>query len=194
MSIFYLTLVVFIIYSSVFDVSRTFSSVDVLREHELFRQINLNYPGLEPVKEAEMRGDREAAKKLLTYYYQVRKKPPWPVHHKVHQKKPPQKVNTLKADLVLRREFEFLGKKAQLTKMINWDEDIMADPEWKAALNEHYFWIYLGQAYWQTHDEKYAEDFVAQLRSWLELYPRLDWFRSNCGEDGMRCLWRTIQF
>src|SRR6185503_751547 len=58
--------------------------------------------------------------------------------------------------------------------MIHWSELDYLDPEiagdkkitWE--LNRHQHFVKLGQAYWLTNDEKYAQAFVAQLNSWMD--------------------------
>jgi hypothetical protein len=74
-----------------------------------------------------------------------------------------------------------MGKEAVLPKMIDWDANPVGDVEWTCTLNQHYFWLYLGRAYWETYDEKYAEDFVQQLRGWLDAYPTLECLNAKYG-------------
>jgi hypothetical protein len=48
---------------------------------------------------------------------------------------------------------------------------ISGDKKITWELNRHQYFVTLGQAYWLTHDEKYAEAFVAQATSWMNANP-----------------------
>ncbi len=153
---------------------------ELKRENELFTVINLDYPGLEKVKKFETQGNRNKAKEALIDYYRLRQKPTWPVNKEERPKQPEfledEKENYIEeASRVLDREFSYYEKEAKLDKIIDWDANPADDAEWTALLNGHFHWYYLGRAYWETYDEKYAKDFVDQLRSWLTLYPELSW-------------------
>ena len=161
------------------------SMIPAEREDALFKLLNLDYPGLEAVKAAEAGGDRDAARKALVEHYQHRRAPAWPIDPATRPKEPRPKANTAAADKTLRREFSFVGRTATLPKDIDWDANPLHDVEWTVCLNQHGFWSRLGKAYWETHDEKYAADFVQQLRSWLAAYPKLNW-RPN-----RRYVWRS---
>ncbi len=82
----------------------------------------------------------------------------------------------------------------QLGDPINWNanktdpQDPSFTPEWTYSLNRCYHWRTLGEAYWASGDEKYAREWIAQMRSWCAacLYPRY--------ADGNQTLtWRTIE-
>jgi len=155
------------------------------REAELFQLLNLDCPGLEAVRAAEREGDREAVTAALVDYYRQRARPYWPVDRSKRPQAPVANADTRGADRILRRELTFVGRTAKLPKEIDWDCNPVGDVEWTCGLNQHGAWTRLGQAYWVTHDEKYAEDFVLQLRTWLRAYPRLNW-RPN-----RRFVWRS---
>jgi len=60
--------------------------------------------------------------------------------------------------------------------------------EWTYGLNRFRHWRTLGQAYWQTGDERYAKEWIAQMRDWVEdnRYPVI-----GTGNDTLT--WRTIE-
>ena len=60
--------------------------------------------------------------------------------------------------------------------------------EWQYDLNRLSMWQELGRAYWQTGDEKYAREWIAQMRDWIEDNP---WPRLSTGNDTFS--WRTIE-
>jgi Heparinase II/III N-terminus/Heparinase II/III-like protein len=143
------------------------------RQKELFEQLDLNNPGLEAVKEAVVNGHYERAQKNLCRYYGQRTFPIWTIDPKSRPPKPLKKVDTHEADQILNRKFTLMGVTAQLPKNIDWDANPVEDVEWTVDLNQHDAWRLMGEAYWNTYNEKYAKDFVLQLRSWLKAYPQL---------------------
>jgi len=66
------------------------------------------------------------------------------------------------------------GKSAPL---IHWsrlnylDADLLGDKKIVWELNRHQYFATLGQAYWLTNDERYAETFVTQVNSWMDQNP-----------------------
>ncbi|NLF69331.1 MAG: hypothetical protein GX575_09790 [Candidatus Anammoximicrobium sp.] len=60
--------------------------------------------------------------------------------------------------------------------------------EWTYGLNRFGYWRTLGQAYWQTGDEKYAREWIAQMRDWIEDNPYLLF-----GTGNETLTWRTIE-
>jgi hypothetical protein len=95
-----------------------------------------------------------------------------------------------KADQLIKHIYggHFLGED------INWESNNLepTNPaftrEWTYGLNRFRHWRTLGDAYWQTGDEKYAREWIAQMRDWVEdnPYPRFT--------TGNRSLtWRTIE-
>jgi glycosyltransferase involved in cell wall biosynthesis len=61
--------------------------------------------------------------------------------------------------------------------MVHWSRldylnaDIAGDKKIVWELNRHQYFLKLGQAYWLTKDEKYANTFVAHLNSWMDQNP-----------------------
>ena len=66
------------------------------------------------------------------------------------------------------------GKRAPL---VHWsrldylDADLFGDKKIVWELNRHQYFITLGQAYWLTGDERYAEVFVTHITSWMDQNP-----------------------
>jgi hypothetical protein len=77
---------------------------------------------------------------------------------------------------------------------IDWESNkyVPDDPaftkEWTYGLNRFPHWRTLGQAYWQAGDERYAQEWIAQMRDWVEdnRYPII-----GTGNDTLT--WRTIE-
>jgi heparinase II/III-like protein len=63
------------------------------------------------------------------------------------------------------------------TPLIHWsrlnylDADIAGDKKIVWELNRHQYFATLGQAYWLTGDERYAQTFAAHLESWMDRNP-----------------------
>ncbi|MGH9932736.1 MAG: heparinase II/III family protein [Pyrinomonadaceae bacterium] len=98
-----------------------------------------------------------------------------------------------RADRIVAGRFDLLGfKDLSFGNPINWqlepisgksapqlhwsrldylDPDIAGDKKITWELNRHQHFLKLGQAYWLTKDEKYAETFVAHLNSWMDQNP-----------------------
>jgi hypothetical protein len=95
-----------------------------------------------------------------------------------------------RADRVLEHVFNgyFLGERINWESNNNKPGDPAFTDEWTYSLNRFFQWRDLGEAYWQTGDEKYARGWIDQMRAWVEdnPYPRF--------ADGNRTLtWRTIE-
>jgi len=67
-------------------------------------------------------------------------------------------------------------------------EDPAFTREWTYSLNRFGHWRTLGRAYWQTGDERYAREWIAQMRDWVEDNPYLLY-----GTGNSTLTWRTIE-
>ncbi len=66
------------------------------------------------------------------------------------------------------------GKRAPLThwsRLDFLDAEMAGDKKIVWELNRHQYFATLGQAYWLTGDERYAQTFVAHLESWMDQNP-----------------------
>jgi hypothetical protein len=66
------------------------------------------------------------------------------------------------------------GKRAPLVhwSRLNYlDADLFGDKKITWELNRHQYFITLGQAYWLTGDERYAQTFVEHVNSWMDQNP-----------------------
>ncbi len=167
-----------------------------MTEDELFAALDLDRPDLAAVKAAEAAGDRPAAVAALAEYYRTRTigrafTPPG-------QRADPRPANpdTARADRTIDHIMESIGIRHQFGPAIDWRFDKTAEPgytgaqnpEWTWQLNRHADWIALSRAYRDTWDERYAEEFVAQLTEWIQECPRPE----DAG-NGARSPWRTIE-
>jgi len=141
---------------------------------ESFDNINLSYPGLEKVDKlvADQKYD-EAGKELLKYYRNRRN-----VRHldfniddkeKYAGKKLPQDVMEM-ADNALIYKFKPHKSYSYLDygKDINWQYQSVPDELLRTFFQRTNWWQQMGLAYWSTGDEKYAKEWVFQVRDWVK--------------------------
>ncbi|HCU35284.1 MAG TPA: hypothetical protein DGT21_07405 [Armatimonadetes bacterium] len=136
-------------------------------ETEFLQQLDLDRPELVAVKDALGRGDRDAAKAALVAYMRTREQPSLPP---LPTDAPESVIRS--ADGTLSHTFTLVGcPPTTIGEQIRWNEDPHNYDQWAIALNRHYHWLALGRAYSATGDEKYAAEFAAQVRSWVEAMP-----------------------
>ena len=162
--------------------SKTIAATEHLAAHSLgyklaakdFANINLDYPGLEEVKDNVFRKRyEEAAQKLLQYYRQRTS-----VKHirynredkTIYQSKPLSPGDQEMADSALvhtlkpHKAYPYYnyGKKA-----IDWQHQPVQDQLIRTFLHRTNWWEQLGLAYWSSGDEKYAKEWMNQTLSWI---------------------------
>jgi chondroitin AC lyase len=154
--------------------------------------LNLDFPGLEKVKEAVEAKDYLAARTAYVKYLKTRTTPIW--FFDWHDFNSPNSrianYDRTAADKVVSNLLVSCGIPYQFGKTINWsiNPSPLQYEEWTWQLSRHPFWYTLGEAYWATGDEKYAQAFVRQLRSWIIDNPLPD----NAAR-GPFSRWRTIE-
>ncbi len=124
----------------------------------------------------------------LAEYFRSRQKPLFPLSAKVA---PP---DTAAAERALRHDFVSIGIPHSFGAKIDWNYDKTAESgfapnnEWTWQLNRHAEWLALERAYRDTGDEKYAREFVAQMRAWVKDCPM-----PGTAGNVPRSAWRTIE-
>lgn len=131
---------------------------------EFYESLDLKRPELSAVAEAVQRADWKEAARGLASHYRRRKTPPPP---------PLAKSGSVPAaEKIVDHVFSFVGcPPHRLPPEIQWNEDPFDYEQWAISLNRHAHWKTLGAAYAGTKDERYAREFVAQLRSWIDRMP-----------------------
>jgi len=131
---------------------------------EFYEAFDLTLPALAPAAAAAVQGDWAAAEAALAAHFRQRTTPA-----------PPSLATSGSAeaaDRIVAHEFQFVGCPAfNVGPEIKWNEDPFNYEQWAIALNRHSHWLTLGAAYAGTKDEKYAREFVAELRSWIAAMP-----------------------
>ena len=171
---------------------------------EVFDFLNLDYPGLENVKDLHSKGkDAEAASALLEYY-RARKdvKAPEVNVDKITISKDEQKW----ADEALQHTF-FSHKGYQPSfnygKDINWKYWPVKDNELRWQLHRHKWFTPMGKAYRLSGDEKYAKEWVFQYMDWIKKNPLVSMDKNEYEMKGgaeldsirenMRFAWRPLE-
>ena len=98
------------------------------------------------------------------------------------------------AELTL--EHEILGHRfdGDIDWLYNATVHTSRDSEWTWSLVRHGFWIPLARAYQMTGDEKYAREFVAQLKSFSAAWPMQRCFEQKTANmDFPGDAWRSIE-
>lgn len=134
---------------------------------DLLQYLDLERPDLQAVKAALAKGDAPAARAAFVAHMRARTSPALP----------PQPTDApasviKQADDILAHVFNLAGcPPTKLGAEIDWSADPHDYDQWPIALNRHTHWLTLGRAYAATKDEKYAQEFVSELRSWLAALP-----------------------
>ena len=147
-------------------------------EAAFFESLDLTRKELSGVAEAVENRDWKAAKEAWAKHLEERTSPNWLWSHrdrKAIQDFLTENGSTMtdsvkRADKVLRREFNMQGSKRTLPKDIDWGSKSYGY-EWGNVLNRHHYWRYLGLAWWQTGDPRYAEDWVSMMSDWVKDNP-----------------------
>ncbi len=166
----------------------------LLTDEEFFALLREDIEGLAPAREAAAAGDFDAAKRHLLDFCRGREWPTWTFDPRDFDRKRESGYDTARAELVMEHTFRWQGRTATLPADIDWTfnpwerDEPDYTPEWTYDLNRFGFWRTLGRAWWATGDDRYAEEFVAQL---------VDWIRDNpppvLGNPNTAPTWRTIE-
>ena len=166
---------------------------EVKIKKENFDVINLNYPGLEKIKNLYASGNYDDAAKSLLGYYRSRKNikhPDFNVRDETRFRgKDIGKANQLKADNALLHQFQ--PQKGygffDYGKDINWDYWPVKDNEVRWQLHRVTWWQPMGMAYRSTGDEKYAKEWIFQFRDW----EKKNYLGRSAENDGIA--WRPLE-
>jgi len=164
-----------------------------MTDAEFLAALDLTLPALAAVRRAVDRGDPAAAKRAFVQHLKARTQPKWHFdwRAKPAPNKRPAKPNVAQADRYARNELVSVGVWHDFGSDIDWSANPMPNQyrEWTWQLSRHSFWPKLGQAYWDTGDEKYARTFVFQMNDWVKDNPvPLDRAANHTGSR-----WRTIE-
>lgn len=134
---------------------------------DILSHLDLSRPDLQAVKAALEQGDVPAARAAFVAHMRARTTPTLPPQ----PQDAPAGVRK-QADDTLAHVFTLAScPPTELGPEIDWGADPHDYDQWPIALNRHTHWLTLGRAYAATKEEKYAQEFVSQLRSWVAALP-----------------------
>jgi hypothetical protein len=144
-----------------------------LTDGELLSALDLSAPGLAAAKGL----DSAAAQKAVAAYFRARTSVPWEFDpHKIRRDTP---YDHAVADAAVRGQIVNAKTGTAPIAEINWQfnkarirqTDGDNDSLLRLLVDRMPFWSALGDAYWATGDEKYAQAWVQQLRKWVSQQP-----------------------
>jgi hypothetical protein len=129
-------------------------------DDEIFQYLNLDYPGLQNVKEAYQKQDIKNARVALFTYFQNRTNRKFEWDKFDHDKD--------KADRNAKNIFDIKSLSYDFGSEIDWTV-IQKDKEWQYTLNRmKWFCNYVG-IYKKTGGEKYVQAWMEQIESWINM-------------------------
>ena len=171
---------------------------------EAFSLLNLNYPGLEKVKELYEQGKKEAAAQALLKYYRNRTgvvNPAIDLNNITINKREQQW-----ADEALEHTFyvhDGYQPAFNYGKDINWKYWPVKDNELRWQLHRHKWFTPMGKAYRISGDEKYAKEWTFQYLDWVKKNPltqvgKEEYELASTGEvrgnaENARFAWRPLE-
>jgi heparan-sulfate lyase len=159
------------------------STVSSTETEKLLSRIDLDYPGLEKVKQAQ--NNPKLASAELLNYFKSRTSVKHPINAKIINEEITEKDLKWANDAL---DHIFVGQPAYPSYFcgddIDWSSSPVPDKEWVWQLNRMYFWNAMGKVYSQTGDEKYAKEWASQV---------LDWTGKNPNDEAHKYAWRSIE-
>ena len=163
------------------------------RNAKVFAMLDLNTAGFEKVNKQLKSGNYDKAANELLRYFRNRTHILHPDVNASDKKsyfgKIIGKSELEKADKALEHKF-FVHKGygyLDYGKDIDWSYWPVKDNEIRWQVNRMYWWIPMGQAYWSTGDEKYAKEWIFQLRDWIQDNPQ------GLSKENDRFAWRPLE-
>jgi len=170
-------------------------------DDDALKALNFDAPGMEAVKAASQSGSQEALKKAYLEYRRTGCPAKWRVSPAEKPAKAEAQTDAagdeICAHVIRDRYYRFYPANLQFADMgkdFNWTHNPIAkdDPaysqEWTwCVISRMQFWENLANAYWKTLDEKYAQEWVAQLWDFAKKNNRF-----NKLAPGEASLWRTL--
>jgi hypothetical protein len=148
-----------------------------LTDEQFFALVDGARPDMAQVKAAIARSDWAAAKHGLAEHFRHRPSPRWGLDPGAIGREP--SFRSPEAEDALQRRFTSIGIPWQFGERIDWEFNPTTQPgskwprnhEWTWQLSRHPMWLDLARAFYATGDERYAREFVAELKSWVHDCP-----------------------
>jgi len=165
---------------------------------EMVADLNLDLPGMEKVKAAVESKDLEAAKRAYLEYRRTASQAKWLVMPSTMPLQASEADDAIGDELIqhhIRNTFYgFFPHEGDMGADFDWTynpvdaHNPLFSMEWTwCVISRTQFWEQLADAYWKTHDEKYAREWVAELEDFAAKNPRTAAVPAN-----KPSLWRTL--
>lgn len=165
---------------------------------EIIQDLNLDFPGMEKVKAAVEANNLEAAKRAYLEFRRTASTTKWTIMPSAMPANATETDDEI-GDEILRHhirsdEDDIYPGQGDMGKDFDWTHNPVDvhDPrftnEWTYCIvSRTPFWKQLADAYWKTHNEKYAREWVAELEDFAAKNPR-----TAIVPPGQPSLWRTL--
>ena len=174
---------------------------NILSDGPFFQRIDVRLGDLKEVRAALEEREFDRGKILFVDYLRKREVPRFFLNHEgrkgllkiINEKYRGSKEATIRrANEICEHNFQFLVPDLRFADKVDWLSNLIDDRRWEIGywrdidiigekrigdvrqiweLNRHQYFITLGKAYWYTGDEKYAKEFVSQMRDWIKNNP-----------------------
>lgn len=152
-----------------------------LNETDFFEALDLSRPDMAAVRAVFEKGDLPAARAAFVAHLKQRETPKWYFdwRDRPPATDPSGKAKDQAANDALEHRFTVISIPHTFEGEIDWSYNPTTAPgtefarnhEWTWQFSRHPFWASLGRAYWDTGNETYAREFVAQMTHWVEKNP-----------------------
>jgi hypothetical protein len=159
--------------------------MDMESIEKLLERINLNSPELAAAKSKYEKGDPKGCIDEVIRHFSTRTSPKYLFEKKDMEKFKDDKIPDEAEDVLHHHIFGH-----QFQNEIDWTFNPTAetsrDNEWSWTLFRNLQWQTLARAYIQTRDEKYAAEFVSELKSFSKAWPAENFMKfSGAGTPGL---------
>jgi hypothetical protein len=175
-----------------------FAQGPVATDEQALAELNLDAPGMQKVKAAAQGSDMTAIQAAYLDYRRTACPAKWKVMPSDEPATATEQTDVpgdeICAHYIRKFQYDFPFPGADMGKDFNWTYNPLpkTDPaytvEWTdCAISRTGFWEKLGEAYWKTHNEKYAIEWVAQLEDFVAKNPL-----NHDAVNGAPSMWRTL--
>jgi len=170
----------------------------ITTDAQALTELNFDAPGMEKVKAAAQSGDLATVQSAYLDYRRTACPAKWTVMPSDEPATATEQTDAagdeICAHYIRKFQYDFPFPGADMGKDFNWTYNplLKTNPafsmEWTfCAISRTGFWCQLADAYWKTHNEKYATEWVSEMEDFVAKNPR-----NHDAENGAPSLWRSL--